>query len=606
VRDLGTLAAVAFGMTFAYGWACLLLPAGRRHSLTLAVVTLGLSLGGLTLVMFWIAWLWPGRLSLAPTLLACAILAAAGLWLARGSLRPGPAWGPASWLSGGRSPALIVLAAAILLISAGIVFNAVYWPFVDTDALAIYAPLGKALYQTGALPVGNLYEGYPMMLPLAYAFTHAAAGGIHEYWAKLVPAVMALGAIGAAAALAREIRSARAGLIAAGLVVLTPLFARWASSGYADVPAAFYFALSALAAWRWLESRSWQDALLTGITSGLAIWTKSSAITLLLTLASLILIAGWIERRTRRSGSAIPLRWDHVALLIGGLLATAGPWYARNVTVLGFFLPDTAWTEAAPHDLPALLVMLRDWREFQICGWLFAGGLAYAGVRSITAEPARRWGWITLLAFALPFLAAWWWLASYDVRFLVTAVPLLGVTAACMIDEIAEGLAARLSPGWGKWAVALLTLAMLPLALTKAVDGKRAILRDPLMTDEEKHRVRLGGLYDVALAINRLPPGSRILGVPSLSLYAIDRSRFRELSEARSEDPPWSLASSYDYVVYRIPSGASLGWLLPGPPILQTDDGFYLFSTHTLALPQMDPIGSDRMAAGMRTTNAAP
>jgi hypothetical protein len=110
----------------------------------------------------------------------------------------------------------------------------------------------------------------------------------------------------------------------------------------------------------------------------------------------------------------------------------------------------------------------------------------------------------------------------------------------------------------------------------------------------------------VALAINRLPPGSRILGVPSLSLYAIDRSRFQELSEARSEDPPWSVASSYDYVVYRIPPGASLGWLLPATPILQTDDGFFLFSTHTPPLPRISPIGIDRMAAGMRTSHAAP
>jgi hypothetical protein len=372
------------------------------------------------------------------------------------------------------------------------------------------------------------------------------------------------------------------------------------------VPASFYFTLTGLAAWRWLDSRTRQDALLTGIAAGLALWTKSSAIPLLVTLACLILIASWRGRRTGPSGSTTPLRWDQAALMAGGLLATAGPWYARNVTLLGFFLPDTAWTEVAPHDLAAVLVMLRDWPEFQICGWLFVGALAYAGARSAVAGSSRAKGWMVLLALVLPFLAAWWWLASYDIRFLVTVVPLLGVAAASMIDEIVEGLAVRLSPGWGKWAAALLTLAMLPLALYKAVDGKRSILRDPLMTDEEKHRVRLGGLYDVALAINRLPPGSRILGVPSLSLYAIDRSRFQELSEARSEDPPWSVASSYDYVVYRIPPGASLGWLLPATPILQTDDGFFLFSTHTPPLPRISPIGIDRMAAGMRTSHAAP
>jgi hypothetical protein len=78
----------------------------------------------------------------------------------------------------------------------------------------------------------------------------------------------------------------------------------------------------------------------------------------------------------------------------------------------------------------------------------------------------------------LPFIAAWWWLASYDVRFLVTVVPLLGVMGACMIDEAGEWLANRIHPGWGArlaWAAALLALAMMPLALHKSVDGKRAI-----------------------------------------------------------------------------------------------------------------------------------
>ncbi len=584
MRAIATFAAIAFGMSFAYGWACLLMPPGRRHGLALGVVTLALSLGGLTLVMFWIAWLWPGRLSLAPILLACAVLGAVGLWLSRGTWQPDPILRSASRPHWRRSPALVVLAVAILLVSAGIVFNAVYWPFVDTDALAIYAPLGKTLYLTGALPVGDLYEGYPMMVPLAYAFTHGAAGGVNEYWARLVPSMMALGAIGAAAALAHEIRSARAGLLAAGLVVLTPLFDRWASSGYVDVPASFFFALSALAAWRWLDSRTGQDALLTGITAGLAMWTKSSALTLMVTLACLLLIAGWSRRRGGPAASAMPLRWSQVVLVVGGLLVTAGPWYARNLTVLGFFLPDTAWTELARRDLPTLLVMLHDWQEFQICGWLFVGGLVYAAARSVGADPSRKWGWITLLTFVLPFLAAWWWLASYDLRFLVTVVPLLGAMGGCMIDEIVEALAKRLRPGWGAraaWFGALLALAMAPLALHKTIDGKRAILHDPLMSDEDKHRVRLGGLYDLALAINRLPDGSRILGVPSLSLYHIDRGRFQALSEARSEDPPWSLAATYDYVVYRFPAGESAAWASSATPILLTDDGFSLYSTHT-------------------------
>jgi hypothetical protein len=316
--------------------------------------------------MFWIAWLWPGRMTLAPTLLVCAILDAAGLWCSRASWRPDAMARSDPWSSRRRNPLLFVLAAAILLVSAGIVVNAAYWPFVDTDALAIYAPLGKGLVQTGSLPVGDLYEGYPMLV--SGVCLHASGVGVNEHWAARA------GRHGPAHRRrrpGREMRSARAGLIAAGAVVLTPLFNRWASSGYVDVPASFYFALSALAAWRWLESRAWQDALLTGIAAGLAMWTKSSALTLLVSLACLVLIQWW--KVSRRSDGALSLRWGEVALLAGGLLATAAPWYVRNLTVLGFFLPDTAWTELAQRDLPTLLVMLRDWRQFQLSGWLSPG-----------------------------------------------------------------------------------------------------------------------------------------------------------------------------------------------------------------------------------------
>jgi hypothetical protein len=188
------------------------------------------------------------------------------------------------------------------------------------------------------------------------------------------------------------------------------------------------------------------------------------------------------------------------------------------------------------------------------------------------------------LAFVLPFLAAWWWLASYDVRFLVTMVPLLAAIAGCMLDEAAGRFGDRLHPGWARragWAGALLALALMPLALHKTVDGKRAILRDPLMTDAEKHLVRLGGLYEMALAVNRLPDGSRILGVPSLSLYHIERARFPVLSEAASQEPPWSLAERFDFVIYRFSPGAVPGWAEATTPILETGDGFSLYSTRT-------------------------
>src|SRR5205085_4275494 len=103
---------------------------------------------------------------------------------------------PVPWPTDLLSKALF---ATIVVNGAAIIFNAVSWPFGVGDALDLYAPFGKHLYETSALPIGDrMYEAYPMLIPMAYAFTHWAAGGTNEYVARLVPALMAVGAVAAA------------------------------------------------------------------------------------------------------------------------------------------------------------------------------------------------------------------------------------------------------------------------------------------------------------------------------------------------------------------------------------------------------------------------
>ena len=575
MQALAVVGALGLAFASAYGFARALLPSSRRDPLTLSVTTLGLSLGTLTLVMFWVAVLWPGRLTLAATIGPCIVVAGAGLWMEwkhrRADGREVAGTGPAA----GWDPFSVALAVAIVLISAGIVFNAVYWPFVDSDALAIYAPLAKRTFESGALPVGNLYEGYPMLVPLAYAYTHWAAGSVNEYAARLVPAVMAVGAVGTAGALGKEMRSPRVGLGSAGLVILTPLFGRWASSGYVDVPASFYFTLTALFAWRWLKSPGWQDALLTGVFAGLAMWTKSDTLTLGVSLTLLVGLRWW---QSRRAADSAALRWPQVALMAVALMVVAAPWYVRNLTVLGFFLPDTAWTSLARRDVASLLVMLRDRGHFLASGWLFTASLLYAGARTMVEGLQRPTAWVVLLGLVIPFLGAWWWWASYDARFLVTLVPVMSVLAASMLDEAASFVA---TSGWHRrtaWLGALAVLILTPFAFQKTVEGKRAILRDPWMSDSEKHHERLGGLYDLALQINLLPVGSRVVGVPALSLYHIESARLNELSQALPDGPPWDWGAAYDYAVYVFRQNRP-SWYSSATPIWISDDGYHVYST---------------------------
>jgi hypothetical protein len=99
------------------------------------------------------------------------------------------------------------------------------------------------------------------------------------------------------------------------------------------------------------------------------------------------------------------------------------------------------------------------------------------------------------------------------------------------------------------------------------------------MSDMEKHQIRLDGLYDLSIAINHLPAGSRILGVPSLSLYHIDSRRLGAISEARTEDPPWTWTASFDYVVYDFRSQESPAWSSMASALLHTQDGYALYAT---------------------------
>jgi hypothetical protein len=571
---------VGFGLTCGYGYACWLLPERRRTTLILVVATLGLSLGMLTLVMFWIALLFPGRLDLEGVLGVCVLCSGLGLWLSRGRWLPWAELSPPRWSFWLQRPALAGLASIALIVSAGVIFNAAYWPFVDWDALAIYAPLARIIYHQRALPVDSYYAGYPMLVPLSYAYTHWSAGGLNEHWARLIPAFMALGGIGAAAALARQIRSRRAAWIASGLIALTPLYNRWASSGYTDVPVGFYFTLSALFACRWRSSRTWQDAVLTGAAAGLAMWTKNDALTLLMTLFG---IAVWMRFTGKGYGrdTAGKASRRQALYMLFACLAIAGPWYIRNAIIFGQVVPPTAWVSQAQHTLSSLTALLQPGNHFGAPGWLFFAAVLYGLGRTAIVRERIEAGWVILLAYITPFFAAWWLLASYETRFLVTLVPLLAAAAALMIDDavkmMTRSVAGRMMTA-ASWIAALLVLAMAPAALLKAVDGKRAILRNPWMDDADKRRVRLGGTYDLAQAINRLPAGSRVVGVPSLAMYHIDQRRLGTLSQDTVDTPPHRWEDSYDYVVYFF-DDARPSWTAELTPIFQSEDGYALYPT---------------------------
>jgi 4-amino-4-deoxy-L-arabinose transferase-like glycosyltransferase len=354
-------------------------------------------------------------------------------------------------------------------------------------------------------------------------------------------AALGLGALGATYALGRALYGWRVGLGAAALLALTPEFARWASAGYTDIPAGFFAALAALAAWWLAEERSLRAAWLLGAMTGLAAWTKNSALAFALSAGLWLVYARW-------RGWA---NWQHGLALAMGLALAAGPWYARNLLEFGRLVPPTVWSEQARHTAAMFVPFLGELPAYSAPGLIVTAGMAWSAVEALRgarplADRARL-----LWMMAGPFAAAWWWVASYEMRFLQAIYPLLCVMGARALLGAWEALRrerATLRPAIQAGLLALILLLALPAA-RKALDFKAELVRAPLMSDEERHRVVLGPLYDLARYLHTLPAeGTTLSDNNLLPFLAAHEGRLRV---AVGGLPDRAALARYDYLAVR-------------------------------------------------------
>jgi hypothetical protein len=577
MRNLLAVAFIAWMLCFARGWVRRFLWSADADSLSVMLATAGLGMGIMTLLSFWLLVLHVGRPAFLIVLAVSVAVFVSGR-LAERHL-------PARDDDGGAALALprdvlvLTLGTALAGCCLGILINAAYWPFDIGDALAIYAPFGKDIYTNSRLPVGEgLYESYPMLLPIAYALTHWAAGAVNEYVARLAAALMAIGAIAVAGALGWQLRSRRTGLVAASLVALTPIYGRWASSGYADVPAALYVGSSALFACRWLSGRDTRNLALAGTFAGLALWTKNSVVTIVASLVFVVLLRHWADR-----GSPWHAWLRDLTIALAPQAVIAGPWYARNWWLFGFVVSNTVWIDRAQRTIASFAVMARPDRHFGVPGWLFSAALLYGSALVFANRSAFVKHWSVLALYVWPFLAAWWWAASYEPRLLMAIIPLLAAMAALMVDDAVVAISQAVSPDTRKrfdLVAAIMVALMALVALRQTVEHKALLIQGLRLDDAAKHRVRIGGLYDLAAALNALPRGSRVTGVPEMTRLHLDEGRFSRLDWTARHSPPDRFADDYDFVAYRHEDRSPYPWETMNPAIIKTSDGYALFATH--------------------------
>ncbi len=229
-------------------------------------------------------------------LLVCALLASLGL-VRRD--RPEPARGKTDWRIGLPAAGLLGGYLAVLFV------QCLFQPLNSWDAWAKWTMKARAIVLLGGLDTSvfanhayqKLVLDYPMLIPGLEAIDFRFMGRldnlvIHvQFWLLLV------GFLVAAYELLRD-RVPQTLLWPSLLLVGTaPALAANLTSAYADAPIAFFFALAAVAAWRYVVTGERRSIAAFALMAGAAVATKPEGSPFVLGLFVLLLVFSRVKRR---------------------------------------------------------------------------------------------------------------------------------------------------------------------------------------------------------------------------------------------------------------------------------------------------------------------
>jgi hypothetical protein len=483
-------------------------------------LTLGLSFGALTLWMlligFWQLNVWL-VLAFPAVLLLIGFFSLPSLPRTRGELKiisVNSVLSVVNHLRRGEATAWITLVglAAFLVVLA----QATYYPFIGEDEISRYAYYARLLVVEGS--VTPEVRGYPMLLPMLYAFVFFTTGQLLEQLARLVPALFSLGTVLATGALGWRWYGRRAAWAAMLALVTTPLYIRWSPDGYIDIPCALYFVLCAYAADVWFAGRNPRAAILAGALAGLAMWTKQAGFAALATLGA---VFAWAIARDWKGDKQRAARDGLLALLAATLLG--GLWYVRNAYYDGWVGavpgPGQFYYQQANRSLLYLIPFVGEYSDFGLIGsLLYLAGLVWGTWR------LQRGGWPLL--WTVPYTLLWWQLFSYDARFLLTILPFYAILFGGLIAELPQRLL-QLSASRGRWLVVAAILAAAAASLIGSrLGGWRQWLIAPTATYAERLTRAKADLYPAVEYIrDHVPVEAKIVSMDGrLRYYLMDRS----------------------------------------------------------------------------------
>jgi 4-amino-4-deoxy-L-arabinose transferase-like glycosyltransferase len=188
---------------------------------------------------------------------------------------------------------------------------------------------------------GGTHTAFPPIYPLLIGLAAPLAGS-EEAAARLVSVVAGVALVGAVVGLARRVFDERIALLSGALAACHPLLVALSSSTYSE---GLFLALSTgctLAAVRTMERPTAARAALVGVLAGLAYLTRPEGIALAAAFGGLVLLAGWVRRRT----FAPSLLHAGAVIAVAGLVAA--PYVAHLSRIAGGFRWEgKSWTNNA-------------------------------------------------------------------------------------------------------------------------------------------------------------------------------------------------------------------------------------------------------------------
>ena len=209
-------------------------------------------------------------------------------------------------------------------------FRAFIMPIESYDAVAIYGIKAKIFYLAGGIPrdffsrFGDFipHAEYPLLIPLSEYSIYTFLSSFNDIASKAIFPLYYVSTLGVFYCILRRNIGRKISLLFVFLLATIPQFKEYATNGYADLPAAFYYSASFFYLFLWIKEKRNAHLWLSFALSALCVWAKTEG--LILFGANIIIAALYFvsSGKDRRKSCAI--------YIVGSVLSIAAYLIARK------------------------------------------------------------------------------------------------------------------------------------------------------------------------------------------------------------------------------------------------------------------------------------